>query len=160
MCGKMYTKYPLIQRKEVVSRDKMVNIIASFILMKKNLSSLLYQGLLWSHTKSEQLSDSGIQTAGLCSLVCPSHRQGGPGDLLHHTIGSGRTKPICLWLLPFSLSSKLSPLTPATGFLLLVWQNWVLPLLICPWTHCGNQYHDSVAPNLHLVYRSGYSNTS
>lgn len=37
--------------KVVVSRDKMVNFIASSMLMKENLSSLLYQGLLWSKTK-------------------------------------------------------------------------------------------------------------
>ena len=79
----------------------MVNIIASSMLMREDLSSFLYQGLLWAQTKPGQLSARGIQTAWLCFLLCPSRRQGGPGGLLPHVMGSGSRKPSSLRLLPF-----------------------------------------------------------
>lgn len=79
----------------------MVKVIVSFILKKENLSSLLHQGLLWSQTAPGQLNGSSIQKNVAVLSSWPSHRQGGPGDLLHHIIGSGGTKPSSLWLLPF-----------------------------------------------------------
>lgn len=118
--------------------------------------------------KPEHLSARGIQTAWLCFLLCPFHRRGGPGGLLHHVMGSGSRKPSSLWLLhflsvieakPFDSSSKLfNILVKLSGK---IWVLLLLPgrlglSLTLLWEH----YQWKMTPNMQLVCSSHYCNTS